>query len=333
MEKKKVLLIADAWRPQVNGVVTTLENVTRESKKQGVKTLVFHPGRCKTRFKLYFYPEIEIGFPNPILAYKLVKNKKWAGIHISSPESPMGFTFSSVCTLARKKYNTAYHTKLPEFIKERFKIFPIELGYRWMKWCHKNSNRILATTQSVKDELNSRGFKNTQVWCRGVDRDIFYPIDKLRNNSPILVCVSRVSTEKNLEDFFKIDLPYRKIMVGDGPELALYKKKYPEVEFVGKKKGSELAHYYQIADAFIFPSKLDTFGVVIIEALACGTPVVAYPVTGPIDIVKNGVSGILTNDLKSGVERALLLDRNEVYEESLVWTWEKTTEIFLSEFE
>lgn len=328
--KKKVLLVSDAWKPQVNGVVTTLDNVAKESKKKGAKTLVFHPGRCRTRFRLPFYPEIEIGIPNPILAYKLIKKKNWDGIHISSPEAPVGFAFSSVCSILKKDFNTSYHTKLPEFIKSRFRPFPVELGYAWMKWCHRKSSKILVTTESIKEDLDRRKFGNTEVWSRGVDRSLFYPIEKPKNNTPILVCVSRVSKEKNLEDFFNLDLSYRKIMVGDGPELESYKKKYPNVEFVGKLTGKALAWYYQIADVFIFPSRLDTFGVVIIEALACGTPVVAYPEPGPVDIIKNGVSGFLVDDLSQGISRALYLDRNAVYEESLKWSWDRAAVIFLN---
>jgi glycosyltransferase involved in cell wall biosynthesis len=178
-------------------------------------------------------------------------------------------------------------------------------------------------------ELKAHGFDGDVIpWTRGVDRSIFYPADITVKKQPLLVCVSRVSKEKNLEDFFKLDYPGHKIMVGDGPMLEEYKADYPNVEFVGAKRGQELGDYYRIADVFVFPSRWETFGLVMIEAMACGTPVAAYPCQGPLDVVDEGITGCMNNDLKLAVDAALLLDRNRVLEGSQRWTWERAWEIF-----
>jgi glycosyltransferase involved in cell wall biosynthesis len=178
--------------------------------------------------------------------------------------------------------------------------------------------------------LKQNGFGNNVIaWTRGVDRDIFKPAKRIENKQVMLVCVSRVSAEKNLEDFFKLDYPNaRKIMVGSGPKLEEYTAKYPEVEFVGAKRGAELAHYYQQADVFVFPSRWDTFGLVMIEAMACGTPVAAYPVQGPIDVVEQNVTGVMDESLEIAVKKSLALNRETVYNSSLQWSWQRAWQIF-----
>jgi glycosyltransferase involved in cell wall biosynthesis len=178
-------------------------------------------------------------------------------------------------------------------------------------------------------ELQQHGFDGDIVsWTRGVDRDIFYPSDSYTNTG-ILLCVSRVSKEKNLEDFFKLDYPgYRKVMVGDGPMLETYQHQYPDVEFVGYKTGKDLADYYRQADVFVFPSQWETFGIVMIEAMACGTPVAAYPVQGPEDVVEQGVTGYLEQDLATAVHRCVGLNRNTVSAGSQKWSWQRAWEIF-----
>jgi glycosyltransferase involved in cell wall biosynthesis len=179
-------------------------------------------------------------------------------------------------------------------------------------------------------ELRDHGFDGDVIpWTRGVDRDVFYPRDYRRNTQLTLVCVSRVSKEKNLEDFFNLEYPgAKKIMVGGGPMLEEYQQQYPSIEFVGFKTGAELAYYYNLADAFVFPSKWETFGLVMIEAMACGTPVAAYPCQGPLDVVDEGITGCLNTDLKQAVKDALMLNRQRVWEGSNRWTWERAWAIF-----
>jgi glycosyltransferase involved in cell wall biosynthesis len=321
----KILLITDAWHPQVNGVVTTLSNLVDQAKKNGDTIYVFHPGRCKIRFSLWFYPEIEIGLPNPIKVRNLLKKQKWDHIHIATPEGSLGLSFSKLCRKLKIPFSTSCHTKFPEFVNAKWSFVPVDLGWKWMLKIYKGSSVILTTTESMVQELKDKGFKQEiKSWTRGVDRTIFYPPETSpEKNTAILLCVSRVSPEKGLDDFCAINIPNtRKILVGDGPYLETLKKKYPDVHFAGQKKGKELGDYYRNANVFVFPSKADTFGVVNIEALACGTPVAAYPVTGPKDIILEGVNGYMSENLSESIQKCLTLDRNKVYESSKVWTWE-----------
>jgi glycosyltransferase involved in cell wall biosynthesis len=231
--------------------------------------------------------------------------------------------------LADIRHNTAYHTKFPEGLKKLFGI-PETLTWRFVRWFHKHSGKVLTTTDSMVKELQAHGFKGEVIpWTRGVDRAIFKP--ELREDFPgkYLLCVSRVSKEKNLEDFFELDYPgYQKIMVGDGPMLEKYKAQYPQVHFTGFKTGVDLARYYANAEVFVFPSRWETFGIVMIEAMACGTPVAAYPCQGPEDVVEQGVTGFLEEDLATAVHRCIGLNRDRVLAGSQRWSWHRAWEIF-----
>jgi glycosyltransferase involved in cell wall biosynthesis len=248
-------------------------------------------------------------------------------IHIAT-EGPIGLSARKYLSKHRIRYNTAYHTKFPEGLRALFGI-PEALTWPLVRWFHKHAGKVLTTTDTMVAELRAHGFDGDIVpWTRGVDRDIFYPADITTEKQPVLVCVARVSKEKNLEDFFNLDYPGHKIMVGEGPMLEEYKAEYPSVEFVGAKRGQELGDYYRMADVFVFPSRWETFGLVMIEAMACGTPVAAYPCQGPLDVVDEGITGCLNDDLKQAVKDALMLDRTKVWEGSNRWTWEKAWEIF-----
>jgi glycosyltransferase involved in cell wall biosynthesis len=319
----KILLITDAWHPQINGVVTTLSNLVEQAKKNGDKIYVYHPGRCTIRFQFPLYPEIIIGIPNPFHIRSLLKKQKWDHIHIATPEGPIGMSFIRTCRRLNISFSTSCHTKFPEVINARYSFIPIDFGWKIMKYLYADSSIILTTTDSMIKELKSKGFKQIiKSWTRGVDRNIFYPPLK-HNDQLTLLCVSRVSQEKGLDDFCSLNIPNsKKILVGDGPYLEILKKKYPDVHFAGKKTGTELGDYYRQATVFVFPSKSDTFGVVNIEALSCGTPVAAYPVTGPIDIIEQGINGYMSEDLSEAVEKCIYIDRTVVYNSSIKWTWE-----------
>jgi glycosyltransferase involved in cell wall biosynthesis len=226
------------------------------------------------------------------------------------------------------RYNTAYHTRFPEGIRKLFGI-PESVTWPLVRWFHKHSGKVLTTTDTMVKELKDHGFTGDIIsWTRGVDRDIFYP-DITRIDSGMLLCVSRVSKEKNLEDFFRLEYPgYRKVMVGDGPMLETYKEQYPGVEFVGYKIGQELGDYFRQASVFVFPSRWETFGLVMIEAMACGTPVAAYPCQGPMDVIDEGITGCLNEDLRQAVKDALMLNRQRVWEGSARWSWERAWAIF-----
>lgn len=319
----KILLITDAWHPQINGVVTTLSNLVDQAKKNGDKIYVYHPGRCTFRFSFPLYPEIIIGIPNPFHIRSLLKKQKWDHIHIATPEGPIGISFIRTCRRLNIPFSTSCHTKFPEVINARYSFIPIDLGWKIMKYLYADSSIILTTTDSMITELKDKGFIQTiKSWSRGVDRTIFYPPTE-HNKQLTLLCVSRVSQEKGLDDFCSLDIPNaKKILVGDGPYLETLKKKYSDVHFAGKKTGTELGDYYRQATVFVFPSKSDTFGVVNIEALSCGTPVAAYPVTGPIDIIEHGINGYMSEDLAEAVEKCIYIDRTIVYNSSIKWTWE-----------
>lgn len=226
------------------------------------------------------------------------------------------------------RYNTAYHTRFPEGLRKLFGI-PENLTWPLIRWFHKHSGRVLTTTDSMVQELRARGFDGDLVsWTRGVDRSVFQP--RLgRSGTGCLVCVSRISEEKNLVDYLSMPAPgYRKIMVGDGPMRDNYERRYPNVEFVGYRTGSALAEHYQQADVFVFPSRWETFGIVMIEAMACGTPVAAYPAPGPRDVIEPGVTGIMHPDLWQATQQALALDRRAVWQGSQRWSWQRAWDIF-----
>jgi glycosyltransferase involved in cell wall biosynthesis len=319
----KILLITDAWKPQVNGVVTTLHNLVIEAKKQGDTMYVYHPGRCTFRFSLPGYSEIKIGIPNPLRIRKLLKKNSWDSIHIATPEGPIGFYFATLCRKLNIPFSTSCHTKFPELINARLPWFKISWGWKFMRYVYRNSTCILTTTPSMVQELKDNGFtQDIKPWTRGVDRAKFYPDYSINNDELVLLCVSRVSHEKGLDDFCSLEIPNsKKILVGDGPYLDSLKKTYTDVEFVGKKLGKELTNYYRKADIFVFPSKSDTFGVVMLEAMASGLPIAAYPVTGPIDVIEQGITGYTSNNLTDAVYNCMSMDKDIIYCRSSIWSW------------
>jgi len=322
---KTILIITDNLPEQINGVVTTYKNIEVCAVRDGYNIVVLHPGWF-SYIDCPRYNEVKIAYPRA-LGEKIAKiNPDY--IHIAT-EGPLGLFARKYLSLAGIRYNTAYHTKFPEGLKKILYI-PEWITWLYVRWFHKHSGKVLTTTNSMVDELQQHGFNGEVIpWTRGVDRDIFSPT--LRENFPgkYLLCVSRVSKEKNLEAFFEMDYPeYQKVMVGDGPMLETYKKQYPDVTFTGFKTGIELARYYANAEVFVFPSRWETFGIVMIESMACGTPVAAYPVQGPIDVIDERLTGCMRNNLKNAVETCLKLDRKDVECFSNRWSWDHAWEIF-----
>lgn len=325
---KKILIITDNLHDQINGVVTTYTNIEPYAIRDGYAVDYINPGRYRY-IDCPKYNEVKLAWATPGMVGQEIEKIDPDHIHIAT-EGPMGLSARRYLTIHGHRYNTAYHTKFPEAVK---KLMGVSETLTWpmIRWFHSNSNVVLTTTKSMVEQLHSKGFKNNvKPWTRGVDRELFKPIaHKTNKKNPVLVCVSRVSKEKNLEMFFDVSIPgARKFMVGDGPMLETYKKKYPHVHFVGAKRGKELAAYYQKADVFVFPSLWDTFGLVQIEAMACGTPVAAFPVQGPLDVIDHGVTGYMANSLYDSIYGALDLDRDRVYNDSLKWSWERAWEIF-----
>ena len=323
---KKILIITDNLPDQINGVVTTYKNIEACAVLDGYTVDYIDPGRFRY-INCPRYHEVKIALPRNLGAK--IEEIAPDYIHIAT-EGPLGLWARAYLALGDIRHNTAYHTKFPEGLKKLFGI-PEFITWRFVRWFHKHSGKVLTTTDSMVAELKAHGFNGEVIpWTRGVDRAIFHPGYRDRDDDrKVLLCVARVSKEKNLEDFFELEYPKsRKIMVGDGPMLDKYKKQYPDVEFVGFKTGTELAEYYANADVFVFPSRWETFGIVMIEAMACGTPVAAYPCQGPEDVVEAGVTGYLEQDLATAVHRCIGLNRDTVLAGSQRWSWARAWEIF-----
>jgi glycosyltransferase involved in cell wall biosynthesis len=322
---KTILIITDNLPEQINGVVTTYKNIEACAILDGYNVVYITPGDFRY-FDCPGYNEVKIAYPRKMGEKIEEINPDY--IHIAT-EGPIGLSARKYLSKHNIRYNTAYHTKFPEGLRALFGI-PEAITWPLVRWFHKHAGRVLTTTESMVEELKLHGFDGDVIsWTRGVDRDVFYPKPHKRNKRPELVCVSHVSKEKNLEDFFNLEYTdAQKIMVGGGPMLDEYKARYPAVEFVGFKTGKDLADYYRLADVFVFPSKWETFGIVMIEAMACGTPVAAYPCQGPEDVVDEGVTGCMNKDLKQAVKDALKLDRTHVWQGSERWTWDHAWQIF-----
>jgi glycosyltransferase involved in cell wall biosynthesis len=328
---KTILIITDNLPEQINGVVTTYKNIEACALLDGY-TIDYIDPSWFSYIDCPGYNQVKIAYPRN-LGKKIAKINP-DHIHIAT-EGPIGLWARAYLAKRGIRHNTAYHTKFPEGLKKLFGI-PESLTWHFVRWFHKHSDKVLTTTDSMVEELRKHGFGGEVIsWTRGVDRDIFKPDWRgggdLQGRT-ILLCVSRVSKEKNLEKFFELDYPNsRKIMVGDGPMLATYKKKYPDVEFLGFKTGVELATIYACADVFVFPSQWETFGIVMIESMACGTPVAAYNCQGPKDVIDQGITGFMVEEregLSVAVEKCLNINRNDIVKVSQRWNWVNAWLIF-----
>ena len=324
---KKILIVTDNLPDQINGVVTTYKNIEACAIRDGYTVDYLDPSRFRY-FDCPRYNEVKITIPWAV--GKKIKAINPDYIHIAT-EGPLGLWARAYLSKCNIRHNTAYHTKFPEGLKTLFGI-PEFITWRFVRWFHKHSGKVLTTTDTMVKDLKEHGFDGDVVsWTRGVDREIFNPSHRGETvaGKPILVCVARVSKEKNLEKFFELDYPNAtKIMVGDGPMLETYKKQYPDVIFTGFKTGKDLAEYYANADVFVFPSRWETFGIVMIEAMACGTPVAAFPCDGPMDVIDVGVTGHMSEDLKESIDICLSYDRERVLQGSQRWSWENAWKIF-----
>ncbi len=303
---KRLLLITDAWAPQTNGVVTTLQSVLAELPALGWEAQVLHPGLFRT-LSLPSYPEIRIAI-NPWQMRTMIETSSADAVHIAT-EGPLGCYARQILTRMRVPFTTSLHTKFPEYVQVRIGL-PLAVGYRFLRWFHAPAEKTLCTTVTHRVELETWGLKNLVVWDRGVDICKFKPdVARKPSTRPRLLYVGRISPEKNVEAFLALDLDAEKIVVGDGPSRAALQSRYPDATWLGYRYGNELVAQYAAADVFVFPSRTDTFGLVMLEAMACGAPVAAFPVTGPVDVVCNGESGWLDDDLGIAVTKALTVSR------------------------
>ena len=321
---KKILVVTDNLQDQVNGVVTTYKNLAKAALLDDYHISFIDPGRFPY-VNCLGYPEVKLAFPWKMA--QAIKKARADYYHIAT-EGPLGLSARAYLTSRNIKYNTSYHTRFPEGLKTLVGI-PEGLTWRYIRWFHKHSGRCLTTTRSVASELEARGINNVVTWTRGVDTKLFNPQPRQPKPHKTLLCVSRVSREKNLERFCELEIPNtKKVLVGSGPHLNYLRDRYPSVDFKGMQHGLELASYYQQADVFVFPSQWDTFGLVMLEAIACGTPVAAYPCNGPLDVVECGVNGYLNEDLELAVTECFKLNKAKVYLSSTKWSWQHCWELF-----
>ena len=325
----RILLVTDAWAPQINGVVVTLTNTVKWLERWGHSVQVLSPEGFRT-MPMPTYPEIPLAlFPGREVARRIEAFEPDA-IHIAT-EGPLGVAARAHCLKRHLSFTTAYHTCFPEYVKPRFGV-PLAWTYAWLRRFHAPSSAILVATPAIRALLEARGFNNVVDWSRGVDTELFRPGEERFTEwpRPVFLFVGRVAVEKNIQGFLSLDLPGTKLVVGDGPQRKALQQRFPDAVFVGAKTGAELASYYQRADAFVFPSRTDTFGLVLVEAMACGTPVAAFPVRGPIDVVTDASAGVLDNDLGAAALAALALDRERVSRYGERFSWEHCSRQFLA---
>jgi glycosyltransferase involved in cell wall biosynthesis len=314
-KKKHIVIVTDAWTPQVNGVVNTLEHITEQLRARGHTVSHITPDQFHT-LPLPYYPEIKLAIWHKGRTLSgMLEDLQPDQIYIAT-EGPLGHAAVEYCNRRHLNFTTGYHTKFPEYVAAFGVPAGESLGYSVMRRFHKYAQHVMVPTASIAKELEAHGFDNLVTWTRGVNTKRFYPGETevyrdlgIAEGEPVFLNVGRVSVEKGLEDFLKLDLPGKKVIVGKGPMLEEFRKKYPDAMFVGEKRGEELAAYYRGADVFVFPSKTDTFGNVQLEALASGVPVAAYPVAGPVDVITSPEVGALDNDLKSACLKALELKK------------------------
>jgi len=325
----RILIVSDAWFPQVNGVVRTLDTVREKLEDAGHKVGVVSPDMFRS-VPCPTYPEIRLAlWPGRKLA-RIADAFGPDAIHIAT-EGPLGLAARRHCRRRGLRFTTSFHTKFPEYLHARFRL-PVSWGYRLLRWFHRPSRAVMVSTPSLEAMLAERGFANLKRFSRGVDVELFRPRPKsfLEGRRPIYLFVGRVAVEKSVEDFLKLGLDGTKYVVGDGPELEALKARYPEARFTGFKGGEELAQHVAAADVFVFPSRTDTFGLVLLEALASGVPVAAYPVPGPLDVVDGSGVGYLDEDLARAAERALAIPAEACRAHALNFTWERAAAQFLA---
>lgn len=333
----KLALITDAWHPQINGVVTTLHELVEALGPMGVQVSVMHPGQFKNR-PCPGYAGIDLAVrPYPALAAMLDALQPDA-VHIAT-EGPLGWAARKHCLKRGWKFSTAFHTKFPEILKAALRV-PLFVGYALFRHFHRPSSGVMVPTQGVLQMLKARGFKALKPWTHGVDLGLFEhhetPLDipELKGHArPYALYVGRVSYEKNIDAYLDLNLPGTQIVCGVGPLEDQLKARYPNVVWLGVLPRQDLAKVYAAADVFVFPSRNETFGLVMLEAMACGTPVAAFPVDGPLQVLGASegqvLGGVLSEDLKAAVEQCQSVSRSEARQRAEAFAWPKTVELFV----
>lgn len=325
----KLLVVTDAWHPQINGVVRTLERMCEQLPALGVEVAVLAPSQFRT-MPLPTYPEIRLALAGPAAIRDAIEAARPDAVHIAT-EGPIGYLARRWCLRGNRRFTTSFHTRFPEYLAARAPV-PQGLSYAVLRRFHNAGSGCMVATASLADELASRGFTNVMRWSRGVDCDLFHPRPDLTRFDlppPVFLYVGRVAVEKNIEAFVDLDLPGSKVVVGGGPALARLERAHPEVLFAGVLTGERLAEAYAKADVFVFPSLTDTYGIVMLEALASGLPVAAFPVPGPADVIGTTDVGILDADLRHAAIAAFEIPGQRCREFALLHSWRACAELFL----
>ncbi len=324
----RILIATDAWHPQVNGVVRSIEALATEARLVGAVVEFLTPEGFRT-VSMPTYPDIRLAFVSASQVASRIAALSPDHVHIAT-EGPIGLAARRACLRTGRLFTTSYHTRFPDYLAARAPV-PRSWSYAWLRWFHNAGAGVMVSTPSVAGELRTRGFHNVMRWSRGVDHTLFKPRDSsvLDLPRPIFLYVGRVAVEKNVEAFLSLNLPGTKVVAGDGPSRDELQVRFPKVVFLGMQTGEALARIYASADVFVFPSRTDTFGIVLLEALASGLPVAAYPVPGPRDVIGDSDAGVLDEDLGLACHRALAVPRERARAFSMNFTWAESARQFL----
>ena len=324
----RIVLVTDAWAPQVNGVVRTLSELAAGLTAAGHQVLAITPDLFRT-VPCPTDPAIRLAIATRRRFSQLIDGFVPDTIHLAT-EGPLGLAARAYCVRRRRGFTTSFHTKFPEYLRARLGL-PIALGYKALRWFHARSSAVMVATETVRRELLRRAFPRVVPWTRGVDCTLFRPgrTAAVILPRPVFLYVGRVSPEKNLPDFLDLDLPGSKLVVGDGPLLPAFRRRYPQICFAGRQDGEALVRHYTSADVFVLPSRTETFGLVLLEALACGLPVAALPVPGPLDVIGDRGPGVLDRDLRAAALKALAISRAECRSHALRFSWRACIDQFL----
>ncbi|MCB1477020.1 MAG: glycosyltransferase family 1 protein [Rhodobiaceae bacterium] len=325
---KHIMIATDAWHPQINGVVRTLERLAAELKHFGIAVDFLTPDAFRT-LPLPGYPEIRLAMAGKGAIRKRLEEMLPDHVHIAT-EGPIGFATRAACRATGRAFTTSYHTRFPEYVAARLPI-PESVTYSLLRRFHNSGSATLVATPSLAGELRRHGFTKLAPWTRGVDLDRFAPSRRVDIDlpRPIFIYVGRLAVEKSIDEFLKLDLPGSKLVVGDGPQREELESRFPSAHFAGVAEGLALAGLYAAADVMVFPSRTDTFGLVVLEALASGTPVAAYPVTGPKDVLEGSGAGVVNEDLRVAALEALKIDPARCVAHARSYTWRRSAEMFM----
>lgn len=328
----RILIATDAWHPQVNGVVRTLNMVAQAARLQGAEIDFLTPEPFRS-IAMPTYPDLRLALPMPGEIAERIRSARPDAIHIAT-EGPIGHLVRRYCLKHNLPFTTSFHTRFPEYVSARAPV-PEKWVWAWLRRFHAPSSAVMAATPALMCELSERKFGNVVLWPRGVDAELFHPQDDadLDLKRPVFLSVGRVAVEKNIEAFLSLSLPGTKVVVGEGPARAMLEKKFSDAVFLGAKFGAELARIYAASDVFVFPSRTDTFGLVLLEALACGVPVAAFPVKGPRDVLGDAPVGVLNDDLRKACLHALEVSREACRAFAVARSWAASARAFLDNIE